>query len=82
MLTAHQYQPPAPLPPVAGMPPQVAELCARTLAVDPGQRPSSAQVCGELATLAREGDPRARPSLQGATTTVVVDDTGRVPAPG
>jgi serine/threonine protein kinase len=73
MLTAHRYQPPAPLPPVAGMPPQVAALCARTLAVDPGQRPSSAQVCGELATLAREGDPRARPSLQGATTTVVVE---------
>ena len=77
MLTAHRYQPPAPLPPVAGMPPQVAVLCARTLAVDPGQRPSSAQVCGELATLAREGDPRARPSLQGATTAVVVETQTR-----
>ncbi len=77
MLTAHRYQPPAPLPPVAGMPPQVAALCARTLAVDPGQRPSSAQVCGELATLAREGDPRARPSLQGATTAVEAETRTR-----
>jgi serine/threonine-protein kinase len=68
MLAAHQYVPPAPLPAIAGMPARVAVLCQRTLAVDPVRRPTSAEVCGELSTLARHGDPRARAALPGSLT--------------
>jgi eukaryotic-like serine/threonine-protein kinase len=66
MLTAHQYVPPAPLPPIPGMPTQLATLCQRALAVDPASRPTSADLSAELAAMARAGDPRARPGLIGA----------------
>jgi len=49
MLAAHRYVEPAPLPPVPGLPPQVAELCRRCLAKRPGDRPTSAEVAAVLA---------------------------------
>jgi eukaryotic-like serine/threonine-protein kinase len=65
MLTAHQYVPPAPMPHIPGMPPHLTALCERALAVDPSARPNSATLSAELATIARAGDPRARPSTNG-----------------
>jgi serine/threonine-protein kinase len=55
MLAAHYYLPPRPLPRLAGLPREVAELCQRCLAKAPGDRPSAlqaAQVLGVLSALA------------------------------
>ena len=41
MLHARRHTQPEPLPPVDGLAPEVAELCARCLATDPDERPSS-----------------------------------------
>ena len=49
MLRAHLYADPEPLPPVSGLPAEVAELCRRCLAKDPLQRPSSADLARRLA---------------------------------
>ncbi|MFC6021390.1 serine/threonine-protein kinase [Plantactinospora solaniradicis] len=38
---SHVYRPADPLPPVAGLPADVAELCLRCLSVDPADRPTS-----------------------------------------
>jgi serine/threonine-protein kinase len=48
MLRAHRYAEPPPLPPVDGVPEQVASLCRRCLAKDPAERPTSAQVAAGL----------------------------------
>jgi hypothetical protein len=66
MLSAHQYLPPAPLPPIAGMPSHLVTLCQRALAVDPAARPTAGEVSLELAAIARAGDPRARPTVGSA----------------
>ncbi|BEL06750.1 hypothetical protein Q0Z83_049410 [Actinoplanes sichuanensis] len=50
MLRAHRYQEPHDLPPVAGLPAEVAELCRRCLAKDPDQRPGAAAAAATLAT--------------------------------
>jgi eukaryotic-like serine/threonine-protein kinase len=52
MLVAHRYHDPAPLPPVAGLPADVAELCARCLDKRPEDRPSAAVVSRLLARVA------------------------------
>jgi hypothetical protein len=52
MLQAHLYQDPTPMPPVEGLPDEVAEICARCLAKTPAQRPSSAEVARTLAIAA------------------------------
>ncbi len=59
LVSAHRYVPPAPMPPIAGLPLAVAELCQRCLCVDPGQRPASARAYVTLAEMARYGDRRA-----------------------
>jgi serine/threonine-protein kinase len=49
MIEAHQYQEPAPLPPVDGLPAEVAELCQRCLAKEPHRRPTAHEVARRLA---------------------------------
>jgi hypothetical protein len=48
MLRAHLYVEPLPMPPVPGLPAEVAELCERCLAKDPAARPTSAEVAASL----------------------------------
>jgi eukaryotic-like serine/threonine-protein kinase len=43
MLRAHRYREPAALPAVAGLPPEVADLCRRCLAKEPAQRPTAVE---------------------------------------
>lgn len=59
MLRAHWYQEPAPLPPVPGLPAEVAALCHRCLAKAPEDRPSAEAVAQALAETA--GLPLASP---------------------
>jgi len=49
MLTAHRYTPPAPLPPVPGLPSDVSVLCGQCLDKDPAARPSAAEAARRLA---------------------------------
>jgi serine/threonine-protein kinase len=44
MVAAHQYLEPRPLPPIEGLPAEVAELCMQCLAKAPADRPTSRQV--------------------------------------
>jgi serine/threonine protein kinase len=48
MLSAHRYRKPAPLPPIEGLPPGIADLCLRCLAKPPADRPSAEEVAGQL----------------------------------
>jgi eukaryotic-like serine/threonine-protein kinase len=48
MLNAHLHVEPEPMPPVDGLPPEVAALCERCLAKDPADRPTSEQAAREL----------------------------------
>jgi hypothetical protein len=48
MLTAHVYREPPGLPPIAGLPPSVADLCARCLTKNPSDRPDAASVAAVL----------------------------------
>jgi serine/threonine-protein kinase len=52
MLRAHRYEEPGPLPEVAGLPDEIAELCRRCLAKAPDERPTSAEVAAGLAEAA------------------------------
>jgi serine/threonine-protein kinase len=52
MLRAHTYSEPDPLPPVAGVPAEIADLCGRCLAKDPADRPTAAEVADSLARAA------------------------------
>jgi hypothetical protein len=49
MVQAHLYVPPAPLPPVAGVPEYVVRLCDRCLAKNPAHRPSAEEAAAVLA---------------------------------
>ncbi|MFC4070174.1 serine/threonine-protein kinase [Actinoplanes subglobosus] len=49
MLRAHRYHEPHGLPPVAGLPAEVADLCRRCLAKNPAHRPSAAAAAEALA---------------------------------
>jgi hypothetical protein len=49
MLQAHLHHNPAPMPPVAGLPPTVVQLISRCLAKSPEDRPSSVEVARTLA---------------------------------
>ncbi len=71
MLTPHQYARPAPLPPIRGLPALVTDLCHRCLAVDPDDRPVSADIYAHLASVARTADRRARPGM--ATAAIPVE---------
>ncbi|WP_433393368.1 serine/threonine-protein kinase [Micromonospora sp. KLBMP9576] len=65
LLGARLRQPPAPLPQIAGLPPEVAELCAACLADDPTDRPSSLMAALLLAEAvdARVYVPMRQPSV-------------------
>jgi hypothetical protein len=52
LLAAHRRVAPAPLPPIAGLPTAVAELCLRCLAKRPAERPTSAETARVLAAAA------------------------------
>ncbi|HKD97442.1 MAG TPA: protein kinase [Micromonosporaceae bacterium] len=75
MISAEQYASPAPLPQVRGMPGLVADLCLRCLAVDPSQRPSSADLFSSLASIGRSGDRRSRYTT--ANSGAAVEHRGR-----
>jgi eukaryotic-like serine/threonine-protein kinase len=49
MLNAHLHEEPAPLRPLAGLPPEVRALCHRCLAKDPRKRPTAQEVAAVLA---------------------------------
>ena len=56
MLRAHIYVDPEPLPPLAGVPPAVADLIARCLRKDPASRPSANEVSAALGDAAEASD--------------------------
>ncbi|MGB2571139.1 protein kinase domain-containing protein [Micromonospora citrea] len=68
MLRAHVYVEPKPLPPVDGVPAEVAELCRRCLAKDPADRPSAEEAATVLAAVvtrmraAQASGPEASPA--------------------
>jgi eukaryotic-like serine/threonine-protein kinase len=70
MIRAHLYAEPAALPPVAGLPPEVADLCHACLAKWPEDRPTAAEVADALGRAA--GLPSTGLLLDGSTP---VDDT-------
>jgi serine/threonine-protein kinase len=49
LLAAHRHAQPAPLPPIDGLPPAVAELCFRCLAKAPADRPAAHEAARVLA---------------------------------
>jgi serine/threonine-protein kinase len=49
LLDAHRHRKPAPLPPIAGLPDQVAALCHRCLSKDAGDRPAAHEAARVLA---------------------------------
>ena len=49
LLDAHRYREPDPLPPIAGLPPEVVALCRRCLAKDPVDRPAAHEAARVLA---------------------------------
>jgi serine/threonine protein kinase len=52
LIAAHMWTEPAPLPPIEGLPPELAELCTACMDKQPHQRPSSAEVAQVLAQVA------------------------------
>ncbi|WP_275408579.1 serine/threonine-protein kinase [Planosporangium mesophilum] len=52
MITAHVYVEPQRLPPIAGLPDGVVDLCRRCLAKNPADRPASREVASALAAAA------------------------------
>src|SRR3954462_1345721 len=52
LLRAHQYTEPDPLPPMDGMPAELAEVCRRCLSKRPDERPASAELARMLGELA------------------------------
>jgi len=52
LLRAHHRLPPAPLPSIADLPPEVAELCHQCLDKEPERRPTSEQLAVRLAEIA------------------------------
>ncbi|MFG1899122.1 serine/threonine-protein kinase [Micromonospora carbonacea] len=83
MLRAHAYVEPRPLPPVDGVPAEVAELCRRCLAKDPAARPSAEEAAARLGSVvtrmrATEADrPEARAVAAPAGAGRAGGDAGR-----
>jgi serine/threonine-protein kinase len=61
VLRAHLATAPAPLPPLDGLPVEVAELCRRCLAKEPGDRPDARRLARVWSRTARE--PADEPTL-------------------
>jgi serine/threonine-protein kinase len=83
MIKAHQYAEPLPLPPVAGLPAVVADMCARSLAKVPDDRPSAQEVALTLSAavgiripLPLDDAPMWEPVPSLDVPTEVVDATG------
>ncbi|BCJ49023.1 hypothetical protein Asp14428_04980 [Actinoplanes sp. NBRC 14428] len=73
MVRAHLYAEPAPLPPIAGLPPAVAGLCRRCLAKDPRDRPDAAEaarILGAAVGLAPLALPEPGSSVQADTVPI------------
>ena len=81
MLRAHSYVEPEPLPPVSGVPPEVADLCGRCLAKDPADRPTAAEVTEVLARAAGMAPLPAESSGRHAAAPVLDVDASGGPAP-
>jgi serine/threonine-protein kinase len=79
MLKAHRYREPPPLPHIADLPPEAAELCHRCLAKRPDDRPTAAAAAETLGEIA--GLPPAS-LLLGATSPPSVEDTATVDLTG
>ncbi|MFI7432778.1 serine/threonine-protein kinase [Micromonospora haikouensis] len=84
MLRAHVYVEPRPLPPVDGVPAEVAELCRRCLAKDPAARPSAAEVAARLAAVVTRmrAAEAARPEPTAAAAGTGQAGVGEGPAGG
>ena len=73
MLKAHRYLDPAGLPPIAGLPREVADLCRRCLSKNPADRPSAAaaaRILGDVAGLVPATDLLA--AIDAPTAAIVV----------
>ena len=70
LIAAHMWTEPAPLPPIEGLPPELAELCTACMDKQPHHRPSSAEVAQVLAQVA------------GRTSTLLVSGDGSADAVG
>ncbi|MFC3383548.1 serine/threonine-protein kinase [Couchioplanes azureus] len=81
MLVAHREQEPAPLPPIAQLPPEVVRLCRRCLHKRPQDRPDAAEaarVLGLAAGLVAAAPPQAHLATGGARPAAAFGaDTGR-----
>jgi eukaryotic-like serine/threonine-protein kinase len=73
LIAAHMWTEPAPLPPIDGLPPQLAGLCMACMDKQPHQRPSSAEVSQVLAQVA--GRPSVLPVSGDDGATDAVGDT-------
>ncbi|MGI5215928.1 protein kinase domain-containing protein [Plantactinospora sp. CA-290183] len=79
---SHVYRPPEPLPPVAGLPADVAELCLGCLSADPADRPTSVAMALLLAEAVEAQvyvpvgvlPPSSRPPVMAPRQPVSVDD--------
>jgi len=76
LLRAHLYEPPADLPAIDALPPEVAELCMRCLAKSPADRPTSAEV---VEALLAAGAPVGRPVSPAPVTTATTGETTILP---
>ncbi|PZG09266.1 serine/threonine protein kinase [Micromonospora craterilacus] len=80
MLRAHMYRKPEPMPPVPGLPEQVADLVHRCLAKLPADRPATAELARTLGEAAgkvpavpvRAADGRADPILLASVGTTIL----------
>ncbi|OJF10138.1 hypothetical protein BG844_33860 [Couchioplanes caeruleus subsp. caeruleus] len=81
MLAAHRYDEPAPLPPIAQLPPEVVQLCRRCLHKRPGDRPDAAEAARILARAA--GTVAATPAWPGSAAAfrAALDRTATVGRP-
>jgi serine/threonine-protein kinase len=80
MLKAHRYLDPAGLPPIAGLPREVADLCRRCLSKHPAGRPSAAaaaRILGDVAGLVPATDLLA--ALDAPTAVIAAPSRRRRP---
>ncbi|MFC7527716.1 serine/threonine-protein kinase [Actinoplanes sp. GCM10030250] len=83
MINAHVYLEPAPLPPLPGVPDEIAELVAQCLAKHPADRPDAAEVAGVLGDAAEAASAKNTDGVRGngrtdptrMVTAVDVDDS-------
>jgi eukaryotic-like serine/threonine-protein kinase len=84
LLAAHLFVPPRALPPIAGMPPLLSQLCIACLEKEPHRRPAIAALAAELRRISDEHDAAAAPPIPTATREMLIPafaDTEGVAAP-